>query len=187
MSRKTRNFDELCAMRSKVYEEVHGESDRGLALVAGDYLSSLLEALLRQVFVDVDGNKLVGDLFRESGPLGSFAVRIRLAYLMGLLGTDTYKALELIRDIRNAAAHSVEPFSLDLPGIREKCENLTTSEGYRTAAEEAGQPPRKHFMHAFWWVLVEIMLRTGSRRHAKVGEEFYVPIDELPTIDEELR
>jgi len=183
MAKKKHNFDELCAIRDQLYTEVDKESDRGLALVAADYLSNLLEALLRQVFVD-DGTantkEVLDDLFRESGALGSFDIKIRLAYLMGLIGRDTYHALGLIREIRNIAAHSVEPFSLDSPGVRQKCEQLTAWEDYQALAKEVGHPARKHFMFTFWWVLVEIMLRTGRRRHAEVGKEFCVPMDELP-------
>lgn len=177
---KKKPFDELCAMREKVYDEVHEESDRGLVLVAGDYLSNLLEGLLRQVFVDIPEKGVLDDLFRESGPLGSFAVRTRICYLMGLLGTDTYRALNLIREIRNTAAHSIEPFSLASPDLREKCVQLTTREGSQDHKVEEW-PARKRFLHTFWWVLIEIMLRTGRRRHARIGAEFHIPFDELPT------
>ena len=183
MAKRKRDFDELYAMRGQVYSDLDKESDRGLALVAADYLSNLLEALLRQVFVNepaASTKTMMDNLFQESGALGSFAIRARLAYLMGLIGDDTFHALGLFRDIRNEAAHSIEPFSLDSPALREKCGQLTESESYQARAKEAGQTARRHFMFTFWWVAVEIMLRTERRRHAKVGMEFRVPVDELP-------
>lgn len=187
--KKKPSFDELSAIRHKVYGNLEAESDRGVALVTGDYLSNLLEALLRQVFVDDDTTatrKVLDGLFVEAGPLGSFATRIRLAYLMGLVGTDTYHALGVIRDMRNEAAHSIEPFSFESPQVRDACRRLTEWEDYQQRSDEASQTGRQQFMFAMWWVAVELMLRTGRRRHAQVGKEFRIPISELPD-DEEAR
>lgn len=174
--------DELYAMRHRLFDAVHKESDRGLPLVAASYLSGLLQALLRQVFVHstkVNTGKVLDGLFRESGDFGSFYVQIQLSYLMGLIGSDTYHALNLIREIRNVAAHGIEPFALESPDICGLCEQLTPWENYQRRAKEGKQTPRGHFEHAFWWVLVEIMLRTEHRRHAFVGKEFSIPMSEL--------
>lgn len=185
--KKKLSFDELCAIRNQVYTDLEAESDRGLALVTADYLSNLLEALLRQVFVDgrSKGMKdILSGLFAEVGPLGTFATRTRLAFLMGLIGTDTYHALEVIRDLRNDAAHSVAPFSLESPGPREMCRRLTDWEACQKQSEAAGQTGRQQFMFAMWWVAVELMLRTGRRRHAEIGKEFCIPFDDLPNDDD---
>lgn len=181
------SFEELCEIGNELYADLEKESDRGLVLVTADYLSSLLEALLRQVFVDDHNGEaanVLDNLFREMGPLGSFAVRTRLAYLMGLIGGDTYHALGLIRELRNEAAHSISPFSFGASDIRDKCRRLTEWEYYKQRSEEVGQTGRQQFMFTMWWVAVELMLRTGSRRHAEIGKEFYIPIDELPCDDE---
>jgi len=48
------------------------------------------------------------ELFQPSGPLGSYAVKVRLAYMLGWFGEDIYNDLLLVARIRNRFAHSIE-------------------------------------------------------------------------------
>jgi hypothetical protein len=48
------------------------------------------------------------DLFQPSGALGNYAVKIRLAYMLGWFGKDFFDDLILIGKIRNRFAHSIE-------------------------------------------------------------------------------
>jgi DNA-binding MltR family transcriptional regulator len=48
------------------------------------------------------------ELFRPTGPLGSYAVKVRLAYMLGWFAEDFYKDLLLIAKIRNRFAHAIE-------------------------------------------------------------------------------
>jgi hypothetical protein len=48
------------------------------------------------------------DLLQSNGPLGNYAVKIRLAYLLGWLGKDLFDDLIAIGKIRNRFAHAME-------------------------------------------------------------------------------
>jgi DNA-binding MltR family transcriptional regulator len=48
------------------------------------------------------------DLLQSSGPLGTYAVKIRLAYLLGWIGKDVFDDLSAIGKIRNRFAHAIE-------------------------------------------------------------------------------
>ncbi len=48
------------------------------------------------------------DLFQPTGALGNYAVKVRLAYLLGWIGADIYKDLLMIAKIRNRFAHVIE-------------------------------------------------------------------------------
>jgi hypothetical protein len=48
------------------------------------------------------------DLFQPSGPLGNYAAKIRLAYMLGWYGKDMFDDLVLIAKIRNRFAHAIE-------------------------------------------------------------------------------
>jgi DNA-binding MltR family transcriptional regulator len=48
------------------------------------------------------------DLLQSSGPLGNYAVKIRLAYLLGWFGKDVFDDLISIGKIRNRFAHAIE-------------------------------------------------------------------------------
>jgi hypothetical protein len=52
--------------------------------------------------------KIRKELFRPSGALGNYAVKVRLAYLLGWIGDDVYHDLLLVAKIRNRFAHAIE-------------------------------------------------------------------------------
>ncbi|MET4208445.1 MltR family transcriptional regulator [Bradyrhizobium sp. LA2.1] len=109
------------------------ETDRAAAIIAGtiveDRLSRKLKANLRN-----DDTKLVTaavtEMFRSSGPLGVFANKIRLGYLMRLYGSTAYKDLVAIKDIRNLFAHKMDILSFKTNEIANLCQNLKIVESY---------------------------------------------------------
>lgn len=52
--------------------------------------------------------KVYNELFQPSGALGSYAVKVRLAYMLGWFQKDFYEDLILISKIRNRFAHEIE-------------------------------------------------------------------------------
>lgn len=48
------------------------------------------------------------ELFQPSGPLGNYAVKVRLGYMLGWFGKDVYDDLRAIARIRNRFAHSID-------------------------------------------------------------------------------
>src|SRR5712692_1846448 len=80
-------------------EEFHDAPDRVLAIVGAAYLDSMLEQLLRAVFVGDKEN--VDKLIGIRGPLGSNGSRYQLAYCLGLISAEERDDLKTIADIRN--------------------------------------------------------------------------------------
>jgi DNA-binding MltR family transcriptional regulator len=95
------------------YESLESESDRGAALIAGETLSTALELLLRHVMP----NTAKDDLFQGSAPLASFYARTNIAFAFGLVDEDSYRDLNLIRDIRNEFGHGILSLTFDSPPI----------------------------------------------------------------------
>lgn len=58
-------------------------------------------------------------------PLGNFAGKIQLAYAYGLIDKATFDDLEIIRQLRNEAAHCMFDFSLENAGIVSFVNKLT--------------------------------------------------------------
>src|SRR5438132_7299919 len=84
-------------------KEFHEAPDRVLAIVGAAYLDSLLEELLRSVFVE---NKEEADhLLSPDRALGSNGSRYQLAYCLGLIEKEQRDDLKMIARIRNAFAH----------------------------------------------------------------------------------
>ncbi|NVN84621.1 MAG: hypothetical protein HXX15_00920 [Rhodopseudomonas sp.] len=109
------------------FEQVEFDSDRAAGIVAGSIAETRLEQALQSRLRKTDTSKLQeisGQLFRPSGALGPFSIKIDLAYLMCLLSDEAYKDLTNIKNIRNDFAHKLDHDSFDVPSIRDRCKNL---------------------------------------------------------------
>lgn len=99
-------------------EELNTESDRGMMLLIATQLEDALAHYISRKLPGMTKEEQEGFLGPE-GPAGAFGVKIKLALGMGILNRRAYEALELIRHIRNAGAHSIRPVTFDTPIIRE--------------------------------------------------------------------
>jgi hypothetical protein len=111
--------------RSILEELGHASSDRAAAIVGAVLVEESLTNLLRSR-LGRDQN-LLDQLFRSSGPLGAFSVKINLGFLMGFYTGDARKELETIKNIRNEFAHRIAR-SFDFDRIKGLANNLTMSE-----------------------------------------------------------
>jgi DNA-binding MltR family transcriptional regulator len=105
--------------------EFNKESPRGLVLISAAYLDEILEGLLIAFLIDGKiSTKFISD---PTSPLGSFYSRTILCYCLGLLEEDEYRALNIIRDIRNTFAHKWGNASFDEQRIKDLVRLLPTT------------------------------------------------------------
>ena len=64
------------------------------------------------------------DLFRDSGPLGSFYARIDLGLAMARYTEQVWRDLHIIKLIRNEFAHRTSPITFLTPDVRRLCRKL---------------------------------------------------------------
>ena len=136
------------------------ETDRGCALMAAEFLSSELGGLLRRRFVD-DGKACDAVLEDGNGPLGTFSSRIEFAYLLGLIGPEARRELNLVRRIRNEFAHDYKPLDFNAERIANRCREL------RLHVVVPDEKPRAHFNRSVMGLLAVIH---GSMLYAKHAE-----------------
>jgi DNA-binding MltR family transcriptional regulator len=72
------------------------------AALVDNRIDKLFEMALRP------DKKVRDELFRAGGALGNYAVKVRLAYMLGWFGRDFYEDLLLISKIRNRFAHDID-------------------------------------------------------------------------------
>src|ERR1700689_2400351 len=85
------------------FKEFFDESpDRGIALSLPAIIENRIDAILK-AYMRQDDTTAVNEYFQPNGP--PFAAKVRLAYLLGLLGPDVFKDLRTIIKIRNEFAH----------------------------------------------------------------------------------
>jgi DNA-binding MltR family transcriptional regulator len=127
-------------------EEFHDAADRVLAIVGGSYLDSLLEQILRAIFVE-DKNE-VDNLLAPTGVLGSNGARYQVAYCLGLLDKHQRDDLKVIAKIRNAFAHRYDVRSFEHQETKALLARLHYGKELdaivNKLVEEAGDPEQKN-------------------------------------------
>jgi hypothetical protein len=103
-------------------KEIETGPDRTVAVVAGSFVEIHLQTAIEAWLVRHD--KITPEMFRISGPLGTFGAKINLGFMIGLYTEKPHRELDTIKDIRNAFAHKLEVNSFDNPRMKALAGNL---------------------------------------------------------------
>lgn len=112
----------------EVLKNLDKDTDRAAAIVAAAILDKRLTDAISYRFHPHD--EIHGSFFRSTGPLGTFSVKIDMAYVLGLIGSEAHRDLMTIKNIRNAFAHHLDIIDFDSQRIRDLCANLGLVERY---------------------------------------------------------
>lgn len=149
--------------------------DRAAAIMWPIILEKRIDSLFELALRPDDEVKRA--LFQPSGALGAYAVKVRLAYLLGWMGEDIYKDLITISKIRNRFAHNIDVHDFNdervaswlanlrgsalLPEMLKKAEEEAEGEK-RESKERAGEIPAKTGFEAFGKRLTRDILQDMS-------------------------
>jgi hypothetical protein len=109
--------------RAAIDEIDNTASDRVAAIVGAAFVEDHVNEFVRWHLVQEP--KLLDELFRVTGPLGNFSVKVDMGYLMRLYSKDAWKELDTITKIRNAFAHKMEVRDFKDDRMRAFANNLT--------------------------------------------------------------
>jgi hypothetical protein len=98
------------------------ERGRGAVLVGVARVDAALEHLLQAVMAPASGKD--EGLFLPERPLGSIGAKVALASRLGLIDSAVERALNALRKLRNAFAHSAESASLSDPVHSSRLEGI---------------------------------------------------------------
>jgi DNA-binding MltR family transcriptional regulator len=173
-----RRFDLVMEFR----RGLSGETDRGCALMAAEYLSSQLSELLRAHFVD-DSSVCDSVLENPNGALSTFSARIEFAYLLGDIGPVARREMHLIRKIRNEFAHEYTPLAFTEDRVAARCREL------RAHVLIPDPSPRTTFVRTVMGLLAVVHARTAVVKHAVLCEQhaFELSREEQNEIQESIR
>jgi DNA-binding MltR family transcriptional regulator len=126
------------------FRSLFKESDRGCVLIAGTLLEETLrklhEAHIATTIWPARKNVFKG-LSQTHAPLSTFAAVIKIAFAYGLISAEDYEDLELIRGLRNEAAHTIYDFSFEDHGVQEMVMRLKADERIRRKAADSKKSP----------------------------------------------
>ncbi len=94
------------------------ESDRGAIILAATLVDDALQEALKRHLTGLNSDEKTR-IFDYNGPLGSFSSRIIMAQGLGFFTRTTRKQIDIIREMRNVAAHAHLLVNFDAPIIKE--------------------------------------------------------------------
>ena len=106
--------------------EFRKESDRASVILAGAMIEKSLEMMIKAKLIPSLSKK--DELFDTAyAPLRNFKAMIELAYRLGLISSNLYRDLNIIRDIRNDFAHDIEGCSFQNRSVKNRVGELMKS------------------------------------------------------------
>ena len=96
----------LSTEESEAIRDLHQSSDRAVAIIAATLVEARLKTALFEKFQRHE--KLEKEMFRSTGPLGSFSAKIDMAFMMKIISLGAHRDLENMKNIRNRFAHYID-------------------------------------------------------------------------------
>ena len=108
----------------RMLDEFSRETDRGAILVAADIVAAHLAKVIEELAPNSFNPKRVKELLNYPGPLNTFAARADIAFMAGFIDKTAHRSVDLLRRLRNKAAHSQSAFRLSehRDKLREMCD-----------------------------------------------------------------
>ncbi|WHY75718.1 MltR family transcriptional regulator [Neobacillus sp. WH10] len=110
------------AYRKEFEKEISNNSDRGIVLICGSIIDSMLSELLKAFLIKSD--RIDKEVLNNNGILGTFDSKIKIAYYLGLLSIEERRNLELLQKVRNKFAHIALNISFEDNDVSNICSNF---------------------------------------------------------------
>jgi len=101
---------------------IFSESHRGAIILAATMVEDALQSAIIKRFPTLQVDEAAAkQVFEIDGPMASFSRRTLIAYGLGIIDKEYRNLIDLIREIRNACAHSRQPISMTVPELTAAC------------------------------------------------------------------
>jgi hypothetical protein len=146
----------------QILAELRGESDRAAISVGGSLLEYALELAIASRLREPRTMTEANVLFNDNGILGTFSEKIWAAYFLKVIGPQSRRDIDLIRNIRNHVSHDMNPVSFEnTPEIAARCRELQLTK--ETVAGQKEPPDlRGKFIATIQFFAANLMLRAGD-------------------------
>lgn len=155
----------------KIIRGMRGNNGRASALSLIAYIDCLLEGCLMLSFVQLS-TKETNRIFRNSGaPLYDVSPKIKMAYALGIISDELRRQLEIMRDIRNAFAHSMHDIGFTHSTIKKECKGLDLRKLDNRAKNKAKSPEMEYrdvAIHAILHLREYVIHKVGDHRKPNV-------------------
>lgn len=171
------------------FHDIDRSDDRAAAIVATAFLEDHLAIALKKRFHQ--DKETLDEMFRSSGPLGSFSAKINIAFLIGLCSKEARDELHTIKTIRNEFAHRGLTKDFDSQRVRDLANNLTFGKKWKitiapveqdddaepeepvfVSGEEDRPTPREHYIKACQMLLTFFVFANHTNPITRPTPEF---------------
>lgn len=148
-------------------DTVMRETDRGAVILLSTAIEDMLSRRIKHEMVPLNSDE-TARLFGADSVLGTFSAKIKMAQAMGYIDRETTKMCDLIREMRNACAHSGRHISFaneELSDVmRVAFSYISDEQEERSVYKEFDFLGKLHFI----WLVSYLMhvIRTGSKESA---------------------
>jgi hypothetical protein len=154
-----------------IFRKAEMESDRAAIAVMASLVEYSLERVISTRLRKPRNNAEIKTLFNENGILGTFSEKILAAYFLKIIGPEARRELDLIRGIRNQAAHDMNPISFQgTAEIASRCEELRFGAD-AVADHKVPTDLRRKFLVVAAFFAANLLLRSGESS-AEITEAF---------------
>lgn len=149
--------------RGNFLKEIHGKSDRAVAIVGAALLNAHVELLLTTFFVQDSAEAEA--LLANDRPLGTFGSRIRLAYLLGLVSRDEHEDLWAVNKIDEIFSRDLGDTAFNDEPVRNLCLDLRMPNKVLLMGEQ--HTPRRMFVFGVALLLRQLALRIEAAERGR--------------------
>lgn len=97
-------------------ERLRAESDRGVLVLIGSLVEEALEVALKESLPGATASDHK-ELFGITGPIGTFSSKALFARVLGLISEPGWQLIDVLRALRNSAAHHQQDISFATPTV----------------------------------------------------------------------
>jgi hypothetical protein len=145
-----------------IFRRLERESARSAITVAASLIEYALERAISTRLRKPQTEAEAQELFSENGIFCTFSQKILAAYFLKLIGPEARRELDLIRKIRNQAAHDMNLISFDqTPEIAARCKELKFG-AEAVAGRIVLSKPRHKFLAVAKFFVANLLMRAGD-------------------------
>jgi DNA-binding MltR family transcriptional regulator len=161
------------------------ETDRSSIILMASLLDNALATRIAKSLCFSPNGSEFDYMFRFEGPMGTFSAKMEIACIFGVIEDATYAQLNIIREMRNACAHSRDVLTFADPTLSTVAKRLALSDGITPFLESELDRPeliKLAFILEGFFVLQSIFdgRKTARGKILKMIRERPLPPEPLP-------
>lgn len=131
-------------MLNAALSEISSQNERGAVIIGAAMVEKYLTLAITRRFVELAETDENG-LFHGTGPLATFAGKVRVGFAMGVFGRNVRNDLTIVDNIRNSFVHGPDPLAFESDEIAIQCAQLSSSLRF-TGTPRADADPRTRYL-----------------------------------------